>query len=188
MRNVTKKTLWACCVGFAAATALVSGTAVANAAPASPAAQRFFHPTGKPRCNPWQLERWNLNGSNEVVAVYGGSNYTYSVTFKQKGSCLGGTLTDSYPGGATGPISGTVNGDNVTFSFTYPSTVQGTRTYTGTITEPWAKSGLPAGTVQGTWTQTGTQVANNLPWSLKNPAALACPKIWQRFTPVCPVR
>jgi hypothetical protein len=59
-----------------------------------------------------------------------------TVTFKQNGSCLTGTLTDSYipaPGPQSGPISGTIRGNTVTFSFTYPTNVQGKRTYTGTI-------------------------------------------------------
>jgi hypothetical protein len=136
-------------------------------------------PAGKAGCNPWQLERWNLNGANEVVAVYGGRNFDYSVTFKQIGSCLGGTLNDSnYP--FSGPISGTVKGDLVTFSFSYPSgAVQVTRTYTGTIGR-W-------GDVKGTWTQTGSQAADNLPWSLQNKAAPACAKYWLRIPQACPV-
>ena len=51
--------------------------------------------------------------------MYLGQTYTYTVTFKQFGSCLIGTLTDPYfP--VTGPVSGTINRNHVTFTFRYP--------------------------------------------------------------------
>ena len=130
MRSISK-TMLRTCAGLAVAAGLVVGGAgVANATTTSPTTAQSSH---HPACNPWARERWNLNGKNEVKAVYLGTTYTYSVTFRQSGSCLTGTLTDSYYP-TTGPIWGTVNKNSVTFSFAYPSgSVQGTRTYTGTI-------------------------------------------------------
>ena len=52
------------------------------------------HGPGHPNCNRWQLERWNLNGSNTITAIYNNAPFNYTVTFKQNGSCLTGTLTD----------------------------------------------------------------------------------------------
>ena len=127
------------------------------------------HGSSHPNCSKWQLERWNLNGSNTITAVYQGANFTYAVTFKQNGSCLTGTLTDSYIP-APGPISGTIRGNTVTFSFTYPTNVQGKRTYTGTISR--------RGAVSGSWSQTGTQVPDNGTWSLGSKANHACPRFW----------
>ena len=84
-----------------------------------------------------------------------------------------GTLTDPYlpaTGPQSGPISGTIRGNTVTFSFTYPTNVQGKRTYTGTISRQ--------GAVSGSWSQTGTQVPNNGTWSLGTKANHACPRFW----------
>ena len=46
-------------------------------------------------CSWWDRERWNVNGYNKVKLVFSSTNYTYTVHFKQNGSCLGGTLTDT---------------------------------------------------------------------------------------------
>src|SRR5580658_7523451 len=132
MRGITKTTLRVC-AGLAAAAALVAGgTGVANAATTTPATHASASWVGH-GCNYRALEQWNLNGHNKVEAVYQGATFTYSVTFRQFGSCLTGTLTDSlYP--TSGPIFGTVNRNHVTFTFAYPSgSVQGTRTFSGTI-------------------------------------------------------
>jgi hypothetical protein len=59
-------------------------------------------------------------------------HFTYAVDFAQHGSCLSGWLNDPYFS-VIEPILGTVNGNFVTFSFTYPSRVEGTRTYIGSI-------------------------------------------------------
>src|SRR6266851_3048836 len=67
-----------------------------------------FHGPGRYFCSKWQLGRWNLNGTNSITAVYLGSDFTYTVTFEQDGSCLTGTLTDPYiPKGfpKSGPVS-----------------------------------------------------------------------------------
>jgi hypothetical protein len=147
MRGISKAVLRTG-AGLAVAAALVVGGAgVASAAPVSPAA----HTTSSfgPGCNPFAREQWNLNGRNRVEAVYLGSTFTYSVTFRQFGSCLTGTLTDPYfP--TTGPVFGTVFRNDVTFSFRYPSgSIQGTRTYSGTINR--------RGAVSGTWSETGSE-------------------------------
>ena len=139
---------------------------------------------GRANCDRWQLERWDLNGSNTVDLVYNNGNFTYGVTFRQDGSCLGGTLTDlGIPNGpTTGPIRGTVNGNQVTFSFryTYTGSNQGTRTFTGTIGR--------SGAVNGTWSETGTERGSG-PWSPANRADRACPPHVLRWQPwrQCPV-
>lgn len=147
MKGISK-TMLRTTAGLAVAAALVVGGAgVASAAPVSPAA----HTTSSvgPGCNPFAREQWNLNGRNHVEAVYLGSTFAYSVTFMQFGSCLGGTLTDPYYP-TTGPISGTVFGNHITFSFRYPKgSIQGLRTYTGTINR--------RGAVSGTWSETGRE-------------------------------
>jgi len=108
------------------------------------------------------------------------------VTFRQDGSCLRGTLNDpGIPNGPTsGPIYGTVNGDQVTFSFTYTYTgaTQGTRTYAGIISR--------SGAVSGNWTETGTEASNTGSWTLGAKASLACPRYVLRRQPwrECPVR
>jgi hypothetical protein len=92
------------------------------------------------------------------------------VRFRQQGSCLGGTLTDTnIPNGAqTGPVFGTVNDDNVTFSFTYTyrHSHQATRTFTGTVSR--------RGFVSGTWDETGREGLSGT-WSLAARANPACP-------------
>ena len=94
MRGISKAMLRTT-VGLAVGAALVVGGAgVASAAPVSPAA----HTTSSAgsSCNRFAREQWNLNGSNHVEAVYQGSTYTYSVTFRQSGSPPTGILTDPY--------------------------------------------------------------------------------------------
>ena len=54
MRFGKKMALWAFCTVPAAAALLVTGTGVANAAPAP-------HPISHgPHCNPWQRESWDV--------------------------------------------------------------------------------------------------------------------------------
>jgi hypothetical protein len=164
MRGITKATLRTF-AGLAAAAALVAGgTGVASAATVSPATHASASWVG-PGCNYRALEQWNLNGHNHVAAVYQGSTHIYSVTFKQYGSCLYGTLTDpGYP--TTGPIFGTVNKNHVTFTFRYPSgSIQGTRTFSGTINR-W-------GGVSGYWWETGSEHGYGT-FTLTRHAAPAC--------------
>ena len=150
MRGISKAMLRTIAGLAVGAVLVVGGAGVASAAPVSPAA----HTTSSagPSCNRFAREQWNLGGRNQVKAVYQGSTFTYSVTFRQSGSCLTGTLTDPYfP--TTGPVSGRVSGNHVTFSFRYPrGSVQGTRTYTGTINR--------RGAVSGTWSETGREQAS----------------------------
>ena len=104
MRFGARMMLWACCAGPAVAAMLVTGSGPANAAALTPvvSGSSSFHPPhgngphgpgrGRANCDRWQLERWDLNGSNTVDLVYNNGNFTYGVTFRQDGSCLGGTL------------------------------------------------------------------------------------------------
>ena len=170
MRSISK-TMLRTCAGLAVAAGLVAGGAgVASAATTSPTTTPSNH---HPACNPWARERWNLNGSNKVNVPWNGQTLTYTVTFRQFGSCLSGTLTDPYynpPTGATGPIWGTINGNRVAFSFTYPSgSSQGTRYYSGTVNR-W-------GYVSGNWRDAGTDQSSGT-FSLAKHAARACPWWW----------
>lgn len=152
--------------------ASASPTAAASdspAAPASLAAQPPVSaepdPAAPSNCTAGQPQQWNLNGANEVDVAYDGISFVYSVTITQNGSCLSGTLDDPYYP-TSGPISGTVSGDSITFTFSYPSgSIQGTRTYTGTISQP--------GVASGTWTQTGDESPDNGTWTLADKATTA---------------
>jgi hypothetical protein len=176
------------CAGLATAAALVVGGAgVAGAATTSPATHSGSS-WGGYGCNPWAWEQWNLNGSNDIKNNQFSPPYTYSVTFKQYGSCLSGTMTDSYYP-TTGPIHGTIYGNHVTFSFTYPSgSIQGTRTFTGTIQAQWYRQWYrywtwngwrwvqrwtfrwqERGYVSGSWTETGSEGASST-WYLTGTA------------------
>jgi hypothetical protein len=111
--------------------------------------------------------QWNLSGNNSVDVSYDGSEYVYSVTFKQSRSTLSGTLSDPYYP-TSGAVSGTVSGNSVTFTFDYPSgSIQGKRTYTGTISQ--------SGAVSGTWAQTGSETPNNGTWTLAGKAVTSSP-------------
>jgi hypothetical protein len=185
MRSLSKKVLLTF-AGLATATALVAGGAgAASAATASPATASTNH--GGYYCNPWAWEQWNLSGSNQIENNQFSPPYTYSVTFQQYGSCLYGTMTDSYYP-TTGPIHGTIYGNYVTFSFTYPSgSIQGTRTFNGYIHAQWYRQWYrhwvwngwqwvqrwtfrwqERGYVSGTWTETGSEGASST-WYLANP-------------------
>lgn len=145
---------------------VVSGAGLAAAMPISGAKLAM---TSQPASS-----QWNLNGSNSVDVTYDGSEYVYSVTFKQSGTTLSGTLSDPYYP-TSGAVSGTVSGNSVTFTFDYPSgSVQGKRTYTGTISQ--------SGAVSGTWTQTGSEVPNNGTWTL---AGKAVPGATPSPSPTC---
>ena len=85
MRFGAKMMVWAFCAGSAVAALLVTGSGTANAAilTAGPAGisagpDNSFGPSG-PHCRWWERERWNLNGTNTIVAVYNNTNYYYSV-------------------------------------------------------------------------------------------------------------
>jgi len=178
MKGISKAMLRTCAGLAVAAAAVVGGAGVASAAPASPAATTTSHYGFG--CNPYAREQWNLNGSNTVNAVYLGSTYSYSVTFRQYGSCLNGWLTDSYypPSGVTGPIYGTINGNHVVFSFRYPfGSIQGTRTFNGYINR-W-------GFVSGYWYETGSEHGSGS-FYLSRSARHACPP-WEWWAPYCQI-
>jgi hypothetical protein len=183
MRSI-RMTVLRTCAGLAAAAGLVVGGAgMASAATTSPATHSSNHFYG---CNPWAREQWNLNGSNTVNAVYQGNTYSYSVTFKQFGSCLSGTLTDpGFP--TTGPIHGTIYGNHVTFSFQYPAgSIQGTRYYNGYVHPVWYKQWywngyrwtfrwvFRTGSVSGNWRETGSENGSGT-FSLASNVHTACP-------------
>jgi hypothetical protein len=178
MRLGTKAIMRACFAGPAIAAMILTGAGTASAQTDSPTAARISTAEHLPVfCNAFAKERWNLNGFNTVDVTYLGTPFTYTVDFAQKGSCLTGWLHDPYfP--VTEPIFGTVNGNYVTFSFTYPSFVEGTRTYVGHI-NGW-------GFVNGHWFQTGTAWPNFGSFSLSSTATRACPP-WVWWTQFCTV-
>jgi hypothetical protein len=180
MRLGTKAMIWACCAGPAIAAIIVTGAGTASAqttSAATPTTSAAEHLPPPPFCNPFQKERWNINGFNTVDVTYKFSHYTYTVDFVQHGSCLSGWLHDPYFS-VTRPITGTVNGNFVTFSFTYPSFIEGTRTYSGSIDH--------FGFVSGHWSQTGIAWPNFGGWSLSGTVARACPP-WIWWTQFCTV-
>ncbi len=120
--------------------------------------------------NQYGQNQWNLSGSTTIKVKFEVNTYDYPVYFTQQGSCLTGTFTD--PGASfTGRIHGTVYGNFVTFSVTYPAgSKQGTRTFNGTINQ-W-------GYVSGSWSETGTEDASGS-WSLSRPASGGCQPNYQ---------
>jgi hypothetical protein len=179
MRFGTKAAIAAAFAGPAIAALILTGAGAANAAVTTTA-----HTTSSgsyfPFCNQYQFpqnqylqEQWNLSGSNTVHVKFEVNTYDYSVSFRQEGSCLTGWLTD--PGASfTGRVHGTVYGNFVTFSITYPSgDTQGTRTFNGTINQ-W-------GHVSGSWSETGSENASGS-WWLSNSAQPGC----QTYTPYYP--
>jgi hypothetical protein len=178
MKFDRKRALWAFCAAPAIAAMVVTGAGAASAHTSSPGLKPFTPANTSYfglHCNPWQLEKWNLNGDNQVVAVFQSSlqssrdTFTYNVHFRQNGSCLTGHLTDTYwPGTLEGPIYGTVHRNRVTFSFNYPAnSSQGTRTFTGHIDR--------YGGVSGTWSETGPEQGGiNPTWTLASNVNRAC--------------
>jgi hypothetical protein len=174
MRFGTKAAIMTAFAGPAIAALMLTGAGPANAAVTTTTS----HTTStsgwfNPFCfnqfqNPFnQRQQWNLSGSNTVDLWYNGTEYTYGVQFNQRGSCLTGTLTDlGLPSGEqTGPIHGTIFGNHVTFSFRYPTSFQGTRTFNGYINR-W-------GDVSGNWSETGSENGSGH-WSLARNAHRAC--------------
>lgn len=182
MRGIKKVMLWACCTAPAVAGLVMSGAGVAGAATISSAAGHRH-----PRCDSRQLETWDLNGANVVDTAQAPTPLSYYVTFTQRGSCLTGTLTDSYDAPVfTGPVTGTVNGNKVTFSVTYPqNSAQGRRTFTGTITRAYNNRGA----VSGTFHESGPEKLTGT-WDLATDAVRACSEShgWWRWQQECPVR
>jgi hypothetical protein len=183
MKGISKTMLRTFAGVAIAAAAVAGGAGVASAAPVTPAAATSGH---FGFCNPFQREQFNLSGSNTVKATFEGSTYSYSVSFNQYGGCLSGTLTDGYYP-TSGPISGAINGNYVTFTFKYPyGSVQGTRTYSGYIRpeyvkqyyQHWVWNGYRwvlrwtfryevRGFVSGHWSETGSEGGSGS-WYLSN--------------------
>ncbi len=133
MRFGKKMALWAFCAVPAAAAMMTAGTGVANAAAAHPGPPVVSH---GPHCDPWQRVLWDVNGKTTVNLTYNNSRFTYAVTLRQDGSCVGGTLTDAGlpTGHQTLHVSGVIDKNHITFSVNYGATsIQGTRTFTGDI-------------------------------------------------------
>ena len=192
MRLGAKTMLWTCCAGPTVAAMVMAGATTANASVTTPGSHVTAsqgpngpgngpgggvpwggggnddgHGHGRPACDRWEPQRWNLNGDNTVTAVYQYHDFTYAVSFDQDGSCLNGTLTDTYlpPGEQKMRITGTVDGREITFSVTYPTNYWGTRTFRGRIY--WD------GEVSGKWFETGTENGSGT-WTLGTNAKPAC--------------
>ena len=169
MRFRTKTAIMTAVAGPAIAAMILTGVGPAHAAvtttshTATSSSFPFF-----PFCFRRHLERWDFNGDNTVVATLDGSSkiFNYPVDFRQRGSCLRGTLTDPlFP--TSGPIHGIVIRNFVRFSFTYPSgSIQGTRTFVGHVDHD--------GDVSGTWSETGSANETGT-WSLADQVQRACP-------------
>ena len=90
----------------------------------------------------------NVAGPYTMDVLYESNHYFYNLTLTQTGNTIGGILHDPYlPGDLT--VTGTLSGNAVVFSVTYPTNYQGTRTFTGTIDN--------TGNLSGDWTETGTE-------------------------------
>jgi hypothetical protein len=176
MRFGTRAAITAAFAGPAIAALIMTGVGSASAAVTTTTAHTtsssgpFF-----PYCNQYQnqhqnqnrfgQEQWNLSGSNTDAVKFEVNTYDYPVYFTQRGDCLTGTMTD--PGASfSGRIHGTVYGNFVIFSVTYPSgSKQGTRTFNGTINR-W-------GHVSGSWSETGSENGSGS-WSLSRSAHQGC--------------
>jgi hypothetical protein len=174
MRFRTKAAIMTAFAGPAIAALILTGAGPANAAVTTTTHTTSGIPFGF--CNPFfqdenplfhQRQEWNLSGDNTVVATLQGSStiFNYPVHFTQRGGCLGGTLSDPlFP--TSGPIRGFVFGNHVVFSFRYPhGSIQGLRTFIGTIDRH--------GDVSGNWTETGSEHGTGT-WSLARDAHRAC--------------
>jgi hypothetical protein len=175
MRFGIKAAITAAVAGPAIAALMLTGAGPANAAVTTATAHTSTSGFN-PFCfnqfrNPFnQRQEWSLRGDNTVDLWFEGKEFTYAVQFDQRGSCLSGTLTDlGLPSGEQAlRVHGTVFGNHVTFSVTYPTNFQGTRTFNGYISRH--------GDVFGMWNETGTENGSGN-WSLARDAHHAC----QRF-------
>jgi hypothetical protein len=175
MRFAARAAITAAFAGPAMAALILTGAGTANAAVTTTTAHTTS--TSGPYyqyCNQYQNRygqnqfrqgQWNLSGSNTVQVKFEVNTYDYPVYLTQQGNCLSGTLTD--PGASfSGRIHGTVYGNFVTFSITYPyGSKQGTRTFNGTINQ--------RGHVSGSWSETGSENAAGS-WWLSRPAHPGC--------------
>lgn len=112
---------------------------------------------------PYVCAGWNVAGSYTMDLLYLSNHYVYALTLNQSGATISGNLNDPYlPGNL--PVNGTINGNAVTFSVNYGSgSVQGVRTFTGTINV--------SGFLSGSWNETGTE-QGSATWSTTSGAAI----------------
>lgn len=176
MRFRTRAAIMAAFAGPAIAAMMLMGAGPANAAVTT---ANTPHASTDPFfgfCSPFNLERFDFRGPNTVDVTFNNTPFTYAVDFFQRGSCLGGSLTDTNipTGPQTGPIHGNVFRNRVRFSFTYTynGETQGTRTYVGHISF-W-------GWVSGTWSDNGPDGATGT-WHLAHPVQRACPDFFPWF-------
>jgi hypothetical protein len=175
MRFGTRAMITAALAGPAMAALILTGAGTANAAVTSSGQfnqfcnqnqfpQNQFPQNHFPR-NRFQQGQWNLSGPNTLAVKFEVNTYDYPVYFSQQGTCLTGSFTD--PGASfSGRVHGTVYGNFITFSVTYPyGSKQGTRTFNGTINQ-W-------GHVSGSWSETGSENAAGS-WSLSGSAQRGC--------------
>jgi hypothetical protein len=177
MRFAAKALITTALAGPAMAALILTGTGAASAAVTTTTGnpgpyQQYCNQYGQNQYgqnqygqNGFRQGQWNLSGSNTAEVKFEVNTYDYPMYLTQRGDCLSGTLTD--PGASfTGRIHGTVYGNFITFSITYPSgDNQGTRTFNGTINR-W-------GHVSGSWSETGSENAAGS-WSLSRPAHRGC--------------
>jgi hypothetical protein len=174
MRFSAKAAIMAALAGPAVAALILTGAGAANAAttsntsgPFSPFCGQFQNhfPNQFQNQFPFQQGQWDLSGPNTLRVGFEVNTYAYAVDFNQRGTCLGGSLTDQFVP-ITGSVHGNVFGDSVTFWFNYGSgSRQGTRTFTGHINQ--------FGHVTGTWSETGPENASGT-WTLTRPAFRNC--------------
>jgi hypothetical protein len=185
MRSAAQAMITAALAGPAMAALILTGAGAANAAVTTTTAHTTSNSGPNYQyCNQYQNQygqnqygqnqfqqgqfqqgQWNLSGFNTVEVKFEVNTYDYPVYLTQQGNCLSGTLTDQ-DASFSGRIHGTVYGNFVIFSITYPSgSKQGTRTFNGTINQ-W-------GHVSGSWSETGSENAAGS-WSLSRPANRGC--------------
>ncbi len=109
------------------------------------------------------MPNWDVTGGYTMDVLYLGSHYNYALTLDQTGATITGDLYDQYLPGHLA-VSGIVSGNDVTFSVTYPSNWQGTRTFTGTIDA--------SGVLSGSWNETGAEQGSDA-WSTTSGTATA---------------
>lgn len=107
--------------------------------------------------NPYEPYRAaDVSGMYTIDVLYMGNHYQSDLTLTQTGNTIGGLFYSPYLPNAL-PVNGIVTGNNVMFSIDYgPGSIQGVRTFTGTINAD--------GSLSGTWTETGSEAGSGS-WS-----------------------
>lgn len=119
---------------------------------------------------------WDIAGAYTFHIHYSDNDYYYPVTLTQSESNITGTLTDNYlPSQYPDKVltlTGTITGDDFTFTVQYPGNFWGKRTFTGSVDSSgglsggWVDDGTGSGA--GTWsTSDGTaqKVYETCTWS-----------------------